>query len=128
MPPKAQPKAKAPPRPPATEQRKRLASNAAQQPANKWTRRNTKTKEGEDNEDNEEDEDEDDNPWPEVEEDIASKSKGKKSGRAPGGTRGQVKKVPTCRYVLVSIIIPQSHPLHLSLGKLPKTETRRMLR
>ena len=74
------------------------------------------------------DKNEDDNPWPEVEEDIASKSKGKKSGQAPGGTRGQVKKVPTRRYVLVSIIIPQSHPLHLSLGKLPKTKTRRMLR
>jgi len=99
MPPKAQPKAKVPPRPPATEQRKRLASNTAQQPANKRSCRNTKTKEGK------EDEDEDDNPWPEVEGGIASKLKGKKSGQAPGGTRGQVKKVPACRYVLVSIII-----------------------
>ena len=75
-----------------------------------------------------EEEDEDDNPWPKVEEDIVSKSKGKKGGRAPGGTRGQVKKVPACRYVLVTIIISQPNPLHLSLGKLPRTETRRMLR
>ena len=75
-----------------------------------------------------EEEDEDDNPWPEVEEDIVSKSKGKKGGRAPGGTCGQVKKVPARQYVLVTIIISQPHPLHLSLGKLPRTKTRRILR
>ena len=108
MPPKSQPKAKAPPRSSAADQCKRQASNADQQPANKRTRRNTKNaKEGEgEDEENEED----DNTWPEIEEEIALKSKGKKGGRASGGTRGQVKKVPTQRYVLVSLIIPQPHP------------------
>ena len=76
----------------------------------------------------EEEEDENDNPWPEVEEDIVLKSKRKKNSQASGGTRGQVKKVLACRYILVTIIIPQPHPLHLSLGKLPRTETRRILR
>jgi hypothetical protein len=95
MPPKVQPKAKAQPRPPTTDQRKRQASNADQQPS-KRTRRNTKNTKEDENED-----EEDPNPWPEIEEEIASKSKGKKAGRAPGGTRGQAKKAPARRYVLL---------------------------
>ena len=116
MPPKPQPKAKAQPKPLTADQRKRQASNAGQQPSNKRPRRNTKnTKEGEGEE--EEEEEEEDNAWPEIEEEIVSKSKGKKGGRASGGTRGQVKKVPARRYVLISIIISQQHFPYMFLQK-----------
>jgi len=48
----------------------------------------------EEGEEEEEEEAEEDNLWPKIEKQMASKLKGKKGGWAPGGTHGQVKKVP----------------------------------
>ena len=131
MPPKPKPKPKkAEPPPTATDNRKRQASDAAEQPVKRpcWgtNQKNSKPEEEEEEEEDDEDEDEGDPaPWAEVEEKAISK--GKVKGPARGrGNQGQAKQAPGKKPRYIFFFFPHLIYLTLAVEKLPRPATEKM--